>query len=99
MAEPIASETRLERHSGTLWRNGLDGVLVFAPGDNEPLHITTPGDAVWSRLAEPVTLGELIAGLASSYGTAEDVVRADIEPVVAALLDAGALRSVRSQTE
>ncbi len=92
VVEPIASETRVERATGTLWRRVLDGVLVLPPGSDELLHITAPGDVVWHLLAEAVTVGDLAEALADFYEVPVPVVRSDIEPVLTALVASGAIR-------
>ena len=96
MNELFAPDIRLERVPAVLWRRQLDGVLVLAPGAEEPIQISVPGDALWLLLAEPSTIHELAEDLADLYGTDESVIRADIQPALAALLNAGAIREVRS---
>lgn len=92
--DPIAGATRLVRAPGALWRRLLDGVLVLAPDQDEPLHITAPGDVVWELLAEPITVDELIEELAELYGTPAGTVSADLEPLLATLRESGASRQI-----
>ena len=82
---------RLRRADGTLSRRSLRGVLISAPGADEPLLVTTPGEVVWSLLEEPSSRAELVAALADAFGEDPTVVAADIEPVLKSLLAVGAL--------
>jgi hypothetical protein len=91
---PAAPEARLERHPDALHRWLLDGVLVAGPRSDEPLHLTTPGDAVWAVMAEPRTPATVAALLGKVFGVPAPVVRTDIAPVLDALLAVGALRAV-----
>jgi hypothetical protein len=94
VTEPFTGGTRVVRAPGALWRRVLDGVLVLAPGQDEPLLITPPGDVVWQLLADPITVDELTEELAELYETPAATVRADLEPVLAVLGESGASRQI-----
>lgn len=94
MDDPIHPDTLLERAPTALWRVVLDGVLVLAAADDEPLHVSSPGDVIWQLVAEPITFGALTDVLADLYDLSSATVQADIEPVLAVLLGNGALRRV-----
>jgi len=91
MTERFADDVVLQRASSALSRRLLSGVLVLVPGMSESLEISVPGDLIWDLLAEPLTVADLVEALASSYGVSARTVRADIEPVLRALDEAGAL--------
>lgn len=84
----------IERAPSALWREALDGVLVLTPHRPEPDHISTPGEILWSLLASPSTIDDLVTDLAGRFDIDGDVIRADVEPVLAALLEHGAVRPV-----
>lgn len=92
MADQTPPRAHLERDPGALFRDLLDGVLVLGTRSSEPTRITSPGDAVWERLAEPQTTESLAAALSAEYGAPLDVVRADVAPVLAELMRVGAIR-------
>jgi hypothetical protein len=87
-------EPRFERNPAALCRRLVDGVLVLGPSADEPLRISTPGDAVWDLLAEPLAPGALEEDLSQIFNVPVDVVRADIDPVLRALMVIGAIRPV-----
>jgi hypothetical protein len=92
VAEPIDDATTLRRNPAVLWRKVLDGVLLLAPGQHEPVHITTPGDLLWDGLASPATPAELAHRLAERHDAPEHVIRTDIEGVLLVLIEIGAIR-------
>ncbi len=81
----------LARAPGVLWRRTLRGVLVAAPGEEEPLLVTAPGDVVWDLLEQPRTREELVDALARSFDAEPGRIESDLAPVLAALLERGAL--------
>lgn len=87
----MGDEPLLVRAPGVLWRNTMRGVLISPDADAEPILCTAPGDVVWQLLAEPATRTELAAALGEIFDAEPDVIATDIEPVLAALLEAGAL--------
>jgi hypothetical protein len=88
----------LQQVSTTLSRRLLDGVLLLPPGEDEALHLTTPGDAVWALLEEPLTLGELAQVLSTAFDVSVETVVADIKPVIAELAEAGAISMTTAPT-
>lgn len=91
VADRVDRRTRFERHPDVLWRSFLGGVLVLAPGQLEPLCVSTPGDLTWLLLAQPSSLDELAADLADLFGLEPDAVRTDILGVLKALLEIAAI--------
>lgn len=82
----------IERDPEVLWRSTLRGVLVAAPGADEPVLLTTPGDAVWDALDAPCRFADLVAGLAHRFVAGETQIAADIEPLLDELLAMGVIR-------
>jgi hypothetical protein len=87
----VARSTRIARAPATLWRSGPFGRVILAPGDAEPVACTGTAAAVWDALAEPLTLAELAAALATAFGTDADTVTADIGPLLATWRASGAV--------
>src|SRR6266545_3023150 len=87
-------EPSFQRNPAALFRRLLDGVLVLGPAADEPLQISAPGDVVWELLAEPLTQRALTEDLSEIFGAPVNVVRADIEPVLTALIEVHAIRVV-----
>ena len=83
----------LRRHPGVLWRASLDGVVVLPTAGEAPLHISSPGDALWALLEEPKTLGELAGQLAEIPGVDREQVVRDIGILIEELLASGAVLS------
>ncbi len=93
MTDHTWRESVLERAPGVLSRRSLDGVLVLAPDENAPLHISPPGDRIWELLAQSTTADQLTDCLANLYDAGDDVVQADVQRVLATLWDVGAIRA------
>jgi hypothetical protein len=81
----------LQQVSTTLWRQLLNGVLLLPSGEDEVMHLTTPGDAIWALLEEPLTLAELAQALSTAFNVSFETVLADIEPVIIELAESGAI--------
>ena len=79
------------RDASVLARETLTGVLLLVPGVDEPMLVTSPGDVIWGLLNEPVNLVELTELLAEAYRAPVETVRADVEPLLAELVAAGAV--------
>lgn len=91
MAELFADDAVLCQVPEALSRRLIDGVLVLAPAMTEPLRVSGPGGAIWSLLAQPSTIAELVEALSTHYGAAVETVRVEIQPVLRALHDGGAV--------
>lgn len=87
----FADNVIVQRAPEALFRWLLDGVLVLAPGMHEPVRITSPGEVLWSMLAEPCTIGALIETWSALHGTEAQIARADIEPLLRVWNDGAAL--------
>ena len=81
------------RAEEVLWREVVDGVLLLAPGEQEPVVLSGSGVLVWERLAEPATGKVLAAWLADAYGQPPDTILEDLLPALADLEDRGLVRS------
>jgi hypothetical protein len=90
----ITDDDVLVRAPSTLWREVLDGVVVLGPRARKPRLITGPASRLWSLVAQPVALRDVVAAMALAHHTPAAVVGADLVPVVRALHRDGALERV-----
>ena len=91
---PPDAHPRWRRQPGATWRQSLRGVVVLAPGADEPLTIAGSGGAVWELLDRPRTTEELAEELSSRYATDPATVRRDLDGLLEQLATAGALEEV-----
>jgi len=82
---------RWRRAETTLWRRTLDGVVVLPLDRPAPLVLRGPAARIWELLAQPLTIGELLDGIAEIYAVGGDTVAAEVGWAVGELADAGAL--------
>ena len=80
----------LRRCSALLSRRVGDEVLVRTR-DRDVVRLIGTGPALWDALERPSTITDIAVILARQFGADPAVVKADIEPVIDALLDAGIL--------
>jgi hypothetical protein len=85
---------RWERDERTLWRQAPGSVVLLAPHDGEPTVLRTTGVALWAALDRPRTVPEIVSLLAAEFDAVPEVVRRDVEPVIARLAESGALRTI-----
>jgi hypothetical protein len=85
-------EDRITRDARCLWRTGPFGTVVLAPGAPEPSTLTGSGSVVWDVLARPRTRPELALETASRCGVDVEQIAADLDRLVDALIDLGAVR-------
>jgi hypothetical protein len=90
----LTDDTLIGQVRGVLSRRTLDGVLLLAPSMTEVLQLSAPGDAIWELLAEPLTVAEMVVALADHFGVPADMIRAQIQSTLDALLDSGALTAL-----
>lgn len=74
-----------------LARRVLRGVMLSAPGQDEPVVVTTPGDVVWDLLAHPVDEAELVRQVAARFDEDPGVIQRDVAALVDRLVDLGAV--------
>jgi hypothetical protein len=89
-----AAATPYRRRPEVLWRRSLDAVVLLPPGVAEPVTLAGTGPELWELLAEAHTLEDLAATLGTRHEADPGVVHADLEPIVARLVDAGAVERV-----
>ena len=99
MAEGLSDDAVLQRAPGALVRQLLDGLLVFGPEMSQPLRFSTPSEVLWAMLAEPCDLADLVEAWAALYGVSYNTARTDLELVLAAWLDGGALTVTRGSRQ
>jgi hypothetical protein len=81
--------TRWCRRPDVLARRSLDALVVLAVEGDELVTIAGTGPQVWDLLAEPRSLAELAEILATRHAVADDVVAADVPPLLRGLTAAG----------
>ena len=80
--------TTFQRSARAVWR-ASSGFLVAAVPPSPPTRMAGSAAAVWQRLAEPVSLEELVAGLAAGLGAPAQQIRADVQLLLDALVPLG----------
>lgn len=81
------------RHAdGVLSRRVGDSVLILVRQSRELICIDGSAAALWDSLRTPSSAGRTAGLLAEMYGVSDEVVGRDIAPVLADLLERGALR-------
>ncbi len=88
------SPTLYQRNDAVLWRRVLDGLVLNPPGHDQVVHFGAPMAIVWSCLEHPVSVDQLADELVKIFDVTVDVVRSDMESVMADLADLGAVTSV-----
>lgn len=84
------------RDEAVLWRATVCGVVLFAPGDEEPCSLSDTAADLWELLATPVTIDRAAVALAARYGTDPAQIAADLRPFLADLERRRAVRRVPS---
>ncbi|MDP2292809.1 MAG: PqqD family protein [Actinomycetota bacterium] len=82
------------RSPRAVWR-ASKGMLVAAVPPNPPTRIAGSAALVWSQLAEPVTLDELVDRLARRTGVLPEALRSDVAALLAQLQPLGLVEVVR----
>lgn len=62
---------------------------LYPPGSDQAVLLNGTASAIWRRLAEPTSLFELVAGLATDYGQAATDIEADVAAVIDVLVSQG----------
>ena len=86
--------TRWRRQPGATWRYSLGGVVVLAPGAEDPVTIAGSGGAVWELLARPRSTEELARELSERFSTDPANLTEDLGALLGRLAAAGALEEV-----
>lgn len=89
----LPRESHWVRAPGMLWRNAGTTVVLLprGPGSPTPLVVSGSGALVWELLATPTSLGELATRIAAIYDANEEMITADLEPILGHLHSARAL--------
>ena len=80
--DPSGAPARWQRRSDVSWRASLDAVVVQAPTATDPSVLAGTAAAVWTLLAEPATVEELVDALTEVYGGDRAVIARDVEALV-----------------
>ena len=73
---------KLVRRKDVLWRS-FNGLLVVGPQDGEPTAFSGSASLVWHLLETATTLVDLTTTLAHTTGASLEVVRCDLEGLLA----------------
>lgn len=76
------SRGRWVRGPSVLWRYVPGGILLLAPGADDPVLLSGSGAAVWQLLAEPLQEEDVIETLARACAVEATVVAADLRPLL-----------------
>jgi hypothetical protein len=90
-----SDDPRYHRAPHTLWRHTLDTVVLLPVGsDAEPFALAATGPELWSLLAEPRSVDEMVEVLAVAHGVDPGTVAADVVPLIEQLRELGAIQQV-----
>lgn len=79
------------RERSVAWRRVVDDIVLLDIAASRYHAVNPSGAAIWDRLAEGATIGELTATLAASYPQAEARAGADVARFLADLHERGML--------
>jgi Coenzyme PQQ synthesis protein D (PqqD) len=80
-----------QRRSDVAWRSSLDALILLPASHPEPITLTGSAVAVWNHLESAVTTAQLAAALATELQADPSEVERDLEPLLAELVDLGAI--------
>jgi hypothetical protein len=92
--EALDDGTRVARGEGLIAETLGEETVMLDPQRDTYLRLNRSGGLLWSRLAEPATVGELAQRLADAAGIDLQEAREDTLRFVAQMLDHGAIRVV-----
>jgi hypothetical protein len=84
---------RYQRSPHVVWRRTLEVIVVLAVDGTEPLVLGGTAADVWTLLAEPRTLDDLVGVLAEHYSGEAGVIAADVAKLLATLCESGVVLS------
>ncbi|MGH9025750.1 MAG: PqqD family protein [Acidimicrobiia bacterium] len=83
---------RWERDERALWRAAPGLIVVLGPRGQAPIALHGSAVALWAALDRPRTVTELVGHLALAFDSDPEIIRADVQPVLDQLAEAGAVR-------
>ena len=86
------------RRPDVLARRSLDAVILLPVNSDDLLTLAATGPEIWELLAEPRSLEALVTVLAAMHDAPPDVVAVDVEPVLRALVETGAVEVFVSES-
>ena len=89
---PETTDVSYRHADGVLSRRVGDSVLILVRQSGELICIDGSAQALWDSLQTPRSAERTAGLLAEMYGVSDEVVGRDIAPVLADLVDRGALR-------
>ncbi|MGA9275460.1 PqqD family protein [Ilumatobacter sp.] len=84
----MSENPTVRQRADVLWRS-VDGYLAISTVAGEALEAAGPAAEIWDLLAEPFTIDDLSARLASRHGADLEQVRSDVSSFVRQLIDDG----------
>lgn len=87
--ETSVGTDRWVRRAGVFHRDRGDRVVALRPDDDDAVILDATAAAMWRRLNQGRTLGELAASLADHFGVPAEDIEADVEAGLLALHEAG----------
>jgi hypothetical protein len=82
----------LGRKPGAVSRRVANGVVILSRSGANPLRLDENGAVVWAAMGEATTVDSIVSALADQYQTDPVRLRGDVESVLGALDEAGALQ-------
>ncbi len=90
-AHQASLEGPWRRRIDTGWRTTPVGLVLLPAGRADPVTVTGSAVAVWDLLGEPITRTDLAERLADRFGVAPATVQADLDTLLARLVDLAAI--------
>ena len=84
----------LARTDGVIDAHVGEVLVLHDPSGDRYVRLNQSAEVVWTRLAQPCTIGELARALSLRYGVELRRALADVEQLVAALLERGMLTPI-----
>ncbi len=81
----------LKRGPDVLARRVLRGVMLSTPDAEEPVVVTSPGDAVWDLIQDPVEEADLVRAVATHFVGDPGEIERDVVALVDQLIELGAV--------
>jgi hypothetical protein len=90
-----AGLTRFRQARGVLSRS-FGGEVILAPSDREEFEsLSRTAADVWSLLAQPRSLGDIVRSLEDAYAAPGTRIARDVEPLISDLADRGLIERVQ----
>ncbi len=89
LPSPIAQNARIVRRPPVL-STEVEGEVVMMDMENGLYYgLDAIGTDIWQRLEEPMTVGELVAGLSQSYAADREIIERDVSALLLRMAEHG----------